>query len=158
MKRNRKLNDAQVGGNVPADSGGAFEDCLTDLAAEQRKLGAVESLDVLGRCRLRKQHRCWLLHANRAPALLGRHNCTKQSRTFWRLICDGGAVIRQLAGQNVLSDAILVDSMMILFNACRPWHAAVSRWKEAACLMPFVPRKSRTRSTMPPVSWPRRAA
>ena len=69
MKRNRKLNDAQVGGNVPADGGGAFEDCLTDLAAEQRKLGAVESLDVLGRCRLRKQHRCWLLHANRAPAL-----------------------------------------------------------------------------------------
>ena len=69
MKRNRKLNDAQVGGNVPADGGGAFEDCLTDLAAEQRKLGAVESLDVLGRCRLRKQHRCGLLHANRAPAL-----------------------------------------------------------------------------------------
>ena len=69
MKRNRKLNDAQVGGNVPADGGGAFEDCLADLAAEQRKLGAVESLDVLGRCRLRKQHRCGLLHANRAPAL-----------------------------------------------------------------------------------------
>ena len=69
MKRNRKLNDAQVGGNVPADGGGAFEDCLTDLAAEQRKLGAVESLDVLGRCRLRKQHRCGLLHADRAPAL-----------------------------------------------------------------------------------------
>ena len=69
MKRNRKLNDAQVGGNVPADGGGAFEDCLTDLAAEQRKLGAVESLDVLGRCRLRKQHRCGLLHANRAPVL-----------------------------------------------------------------------------------------
>ena len=69
MKRNRKLNDAQVGGNVPADGGGAFEDCLTDLATEQRKLGAVESLDVLGRCRLRKQHRCGLLHANRAPAL-----------------------------------------------------------------------------------------
>ena len=69
MKRNRKLNDAQVGGNVPADGGGAFEDCLTNLAAEQRKLGAVESLDVLGRCRLRKQHRCGLLHANRAPAL-----------------------------------------------------------------------------------------
>ncbi len=69
MERNRKLNDAQVGGNVPADGGGAFEDCLADLAAEQRKLGAVESLDVLGRCRLRKQHRCGLLHANRAPAL-----------------------------------------------------------------------------------------
>ena len=69
MKRNRKLNDAQVGGNVSADGGGAFEDCLTNLAAEQRKLGAVESLDVLGRCRLRKQHRCVLLHANRVPAL-----------------------------------------------------------------------------------------
>ena len=69
MERDRELNDAQVGGNVPADGGGAFEDCLTDLAAEQRKLGAVESLDVLGRCRLRKQHRCGLLHANRAPAL-----------------------------------------------------------------------------------------
>ena len=69
MKRNRKLNDAQVGGNVSADSGGAFEDGVANLAAEQRKLGAVESLDVLGRCRLRKQHRCGLLHANRAPAL-----------------------------------------------------------------------------------------
>ena len=69
MKRNRKLNDAQVGGNVPADGGGAFEDGVADLAAEQRKLGAIESLDVLGRCRLRKQHRCGLLHANRAPAL-----------------------------------------------------------------------------------------
>ena len=44
---------------------------------------------------------------------LGRHNCTRQSRTFWRLICDGGAVIRQLVGQNVLSDAILIHSMMI---------------------------------------------
>lgn len=120
MERDRELNDTQVGGNVSADSGGAFEDCLADLAAEQRKLGAVESLDVLGRCRLRKQHRCGLLHANRAPALLGRHNCTRQSRTFWRLICDGGAVIRQLVGQNVLSDAILVNLMMILFIACRP--------------------------------------
>ena len=69
MERNRKLNDAQVGGNVPADGGGAFEDGVADLAAEQWKLGAVESLDVLGRCRLRKQHRCGLLHANRAPAL-----------------------------------------------------------------------------------------
>ena len=69
MERNRKLNDAQVGGNVPADGGGAFEDGVADLAAEQRKLGAIESLDVLGRCRLRKQHRCGLLHANRAPAL-----------------------------------------------------------------------------------------
>ena len=69
MKRNRKLNDAQVGGNVPADGGGAFEDCLADLAAELRELGAIKSLDVLGRCRLRKQHRCGLLHANRAPAL-----------------------------------------------------------------------------------------
>ena len=69
MKRDRKLNDAQVGGNVPADGGGAFEDGVADLAAEQRKLGAIESLDVLGRCRLRKQHRCGLLHANRAPAL-----------------------------------------------------------------------------------------
>ena len=69
MKRNRKLNDAQVGGNVSADSGGAFEDGVANLAAEQRKLGAVESLDVLGRCRLRKQHRCGLLHANRASAL-----------------------------------------------------------------------------------------
>ena len=69
MKRNRKLNDAQVGGNVSADSGGAFEDGVANLVAEQRKLGAVESLDVLGRCRLRKQHRCGLLHANRAPAL-----------------------------------------------------------------------------------------
>jgi len=29
------------------------------------------------------------------------------------LICDGGAVIRQLVGQNVLSDAILIHSMMI---------------------------------------------
>ena len=69
MKRNRKLNDAQVGGNVSADSGGTFEDCLADLAAELRELGAIKSLDVLGRCRLRKQHRCGLLHANRAPAL-----------------------------------------------------------------------------------------
>ena len=69
MKRNRKLNDAQVGGNVSADSGGAFEDGVANLAAELRKLGAIESLDVLGRCRLRKQHRCGLLHANRAPAL-----------------------------------------------------------------------------------------
>ena len=69
MKRNRKLNDAQVGGNVSADGGGAFEDCLADLAAELRELGAIKSLDVLGRCRLRKQHRCGLLHANRAPAL-----------------------------------------------------------------------------------------
>ena len=69
MKRNCKLNDAQVGGNVSADSGGAFEDGVANLAAEQRKLGAVESLDVFGRCRLRKQHRCGLLHANRAPAL-----------------------------------------------------------------------------------------
>lgn len=145
MKRNRKLNDAQVGGNVPADGGGAFEDCLTDLAAEQRKLGAVESLDVLGRCRLRKQHRCGLLHANRAPALLGRHNCTRQSRTFWRLICDGGAVIRQLVGQNVLSDAILMCSMMFLSIVHRLWLVAVSRWKEAACPMSFVPRKSRAK-------------
>ena len=69
MERNRKLNDAQVGGNVSTDGGGAFEDGMADLVAEQRKLGAVKSLDVLGRCRLRKQHRCWLLHANRAPAL-----------------------------------------------------------------------------------------
>ena len=30
---------------------------------------------------------------------------------------------------------------MILFNACSPWFAAVSRWKEAACPVPFVPRK-----------------
>lgn len=60
MERDRKLNDAQVGGNVPADGGGAFEDGVADLAAEQRKLGAIESLDVLGRCRLRKQHRCGL--------------------------------------------------------------------------------------------------
>ena len=137
MKRNRKLNDAQVGGNVPADGGGAFEDCLTDLAAEQRKLGAVESLDVLGRCRLRKQHRC--------GRSLGRHNCTRQSRTFWRLICDGGAVIRQLAGQNVLPDAILISSMVILFIACRLWLAVESRWKEAACPKPFVPRASRAK-------------
>ena len=69
MERDCELNDAQVGGNVSADGGGAFEDGVADLAAEQRKLGAIESLDVLGRCRLRKQHRCWLLHANRAPAL-----------------------------------------------------------------------------------------
>ena len=69
MERDRELNDAQVGGNVSADGGGAFEDGVANLAAEQRKLGAIESLDVLGRCRLRKQHRCWLLHANRAPAL-----------------------------------------------------------------------------------------
>ena len=69
MKRNRKLNDAQVGGNVPADGGGAFEDGVANLAAELRELGAIKSLDVLGRCRLRKQHRCGLLHANRAPAL-----------------------------------------------------------------------------------------
>ena len=39
---------------MPADGGGAFEDGVTDLTAEQRKLGAIESLDVLGRCRLRK--------------------------------------------------------------------------------------------------------
>ena len=69
MKRNRKLNDAQVGGNVSADSGGAFEDGVANLVAELRELGAIKSLDVLGRCRLRKQHRCGLLHANRAPAL-----------------------------------------------------------------------------------------
>ena len=69
MKRNRELNDAQVGGNVPADGGGAFEDGVANLAAELRELGAIKSLDVLGRCRLRKQHRCGLLHANRAPAL-----------------------------------------------------------------------------------------
>ena len=74
---------------------------------------------------------------------LGRHNCTRQSRTFWRVICDGGAVIRQLVGQNVLSDAILVNSMMILFIACRLWLAAERRRKEAACPIPFVPRKSR---------------
>ena len=69
MKRNRKLNDAQVGGNVPADGGGAFEDGVANLVAELRELGTIKSLDVLGRCRLRKQHRCGLLHANRAPAL-----------------------------------------------------------------------------------------
>ena len=76
---------------------------------------------------------------------LGRHNCTRQSRTFWRLICDGGAVIRQLVGQNVLSDAILMCSMMFLSIVHKPWLAAVSRWKEAACPMPFVPRKSRAK-------------
>ena len=69
MKRNRKLNDAQVGGNVPADGGGAFEDGVANLVAELRELGTIKSLDVLGRCRLRKQHRCGLLHANRASAL-----------------------------------------------------------------------------------------
>ena len=69
MERDRKLNDAQVGGNVSADSGGAFEDGVANLIAELRELGAIKSLDVLGRCRLRKQHRCGLLHANRAPAL-----------------------------------------------------------------------------------------
>ena len=69
MERNRELNDAQVGGNVSADSGGAFEDGVANLVAELRELGAIKSLDVLGRCRLRKQHRCGLLHANRAPAL-----------------------------------------------------------------------------------------
>ena len=69
MERDRKLNDAQVGGNVPADGGGAFEDGVANLVAELRELGTIKSLDVLGRCRLRKQHRCGLLHANRAPAL-----------------------------------------------------------------------------------------
>ena len=69
MERDRELNDAQVGGNVSADSGGAFEDGVANLVAELRELGAIKSLDVLGRCRLRKQHRCGLLHANRAPAL-----------------------------------------------------------------------------------------
>ena len=69
MERDRKLNDAQVGGNVPADDGGAFEDGVANLVAELRELGTIKSLDVLGRCRLRKQHRCGLLHANRAPAL-----------------------------------------------------------------------------------------
>ena len=69
MKRDGEFNDAQIGGNVSADGGGAFEDGLADLVAEQRKLGAVEGLDVLGRCRLRKQHRCGLLHAIRVPAL-----------------------------------------------------------------------------------------
>ena len=69
MERDRELNDAQVGGNVPADGGGAFEDGVANLVAELRELGAIKSLDVLGRCRLRKQHRCGLLHANRAPAL-----------------------------------------------------------------------------------------
>ena len=69
VERDRELNDAQVGGNVSADSGGAFEDGVANLVAELRELGAIKSLDVLGRCRLRKQHRCGLLHANRAPAL-----------------------------------------------------------------------------------------
>ena len=69
VERDRELNDAQVGGNVSADSGGAFEDGVANLVAELRELGAIKSLDVLGRCRLRKQHRCGLLHADRAPAL-----------------------------------------------------------------------------------------
>lgn len=145
MKRNRKLNDAQVGGNVSADSGGAFEDGVANLAAEQRKLGAVESLDVLGRVVCVSSIVVGYSMRIERRRSLGRHNCTRQSRTFWRLICDGGAVIRQLVGQNVLSDAILMCSMMFLSIVHRPWLAAVSRWKEAACPMPFVPRKSRAK-------------
>ena len=41
MERDRKLNDAQVGGNVPADGGGAFEDGVANLVAELRELGTI---------------------------------------------------------------------------------------------------------------------
>lgn len=158
MERNRKLNDAQVGATCPPTAAELsrmawrISPQSSGSSARSRALTSsgvvvcVSSIVVGYSMRIVRRHS------------LGRHNCTRQSRTFWRLICDGGAVIRQLVGQNVLSDAILVNSMMILFIARRPRLAAERRRKEAACPIPFVPRKSRARSTMPPVSLPRRAA
>lgn len=145
MKRNRKLNDARLGATCPPTAAELsrmawrISPQSSGSSARSRALTSsgvvvcVSSIVVGYSMRIERRRS------------LGRHNCTRQSRTFWRLICDGGAVIRQLVGQNVLSDAILMCSMMFLSIVHRPWLAAVSRWKEAACPMPFVPRKSRAK-------------
>ena len=145
MKRNRKLNDARLGATCPPTAAELsrmawrISPQSSGSSARSRALTSsgvvvcVSSIVVGYSMRIVRRHS------------LGRHNCTRQSRTFWRLICDGGAVIRQLVGQNVLSDAILISSMMILFIACRLWLAAERRRKEAACPIPFVPRKSRAK-------------
>ena len=157
VERDRELNDARLGATCPptaAELSRMAWRISSQSCGSSARLRALTSSGVVVCVSSIVVGYSMRIERRRS---LGRHNCTKQSRTFWRLICDGGAVIRQLAGQSVLSDAILMCSMMFLSIVHRPWIVAASRWKEAACPMPFVPRKSRAKWTMPPVNWHSRA-